>query len=117
MAITQMVVVNGVRYRADAARRLGLIADGKVVTARSKAVTTAPEVVETNTAAPADAGVVPDAPAADAEAPDTDAEQAEVQRPHRGASKALWIEYALAQGVQETELEGLSRDEIADLFT
>ena len=83
----KMIVANGIRYRQQDARRLGLIKDGKVITARSKNVT-----------------------------PLTTAQPGQITIPKRNATKADWIVYAVTHGTKAADLEGMKRDEIADLF-
>lgn len=92
-----IIVSGGVRYRASVARRLGLIPNGKVITARSKA--------KPNPAKP------PAAPVTTTTLNPT----AQPERPNNGASKALWTEYALSQGITAEQLDGLKRDEIIEL--
>lgn len=95
----EIVVVNNVRYRHDDARRLGLLADGKVVTAKS---------VQRNRTTKAPAGLI----TSEARNPgSTDA-----SKPAKNAAKSNWTAYALANGKTEEELDGLTRDDIAGLF-
>lgn len=44
------------------------------------------------------------------------AEPSGVEAPGGSASKKAWTEYALAEGKSAEELEGLTRDQIRDLF-
>ena len=37
--------------------------------------------------------------------------------PAKSAAKAEWVAYAVAQGVEQDEAEGLKRDELVALFT
>jgi hypothetical protein len=45
------------------------------------------------------------------------AEPSGVEAPGGSASKKAWTEYALTEGKSAEELEGLTRDQIRDLFT
>ena len=54
-------------------------------------------------------GVVADATPA-AAADDTD------KAPGKSASKATWVEYAVSQGMDATEAEALTRDDLAEKF-
>ena len=136
-----IVISGGVRYRAADAKRLGLVADGKVITARSVAVKTAAEVAAAAAAEAAEvaaaeaaataakeasdaleaatAGSTPPADPATGDTPPVvpaAAATATVARPAGNGSKADWEEFALAQGIPAVALEGKSRDEIAAIF-
>lgn len=39
-----------------------------------------------------------------------------VQLPARSASKAVWVDFAIAHGVEETEANESTRDELADRY-
>ena len=49
-------------------------------------------------------------------APAIAAVEPEDEKPQGNASKADWVDYALAHGRSEADLKGLSRDDIRDLF-
>lgn len=106
--MTDMIVINGTRYREADAKRLGLSAtSGKTVTAQTE--NTGAPLLTTGTADPNGAPVAPD-PAA------TDNNPVAVDRPAGNGSKADWTDFALANGKTEAELDGLTRDDIAALF-
>lgn len=95
-----IVIVNNTRYRYEDARRLGLLTEGKVVTAKSV------ERPSRTTQAPN--GLI----TSEARNPgSTDA-----TKPKKSASTADWTAYALANGKTEADLDGLKRDDIAGLF-
>ena len=116
----EMHEFNGVRYRAEDARRLGLIAKGAVLSARS-------ERVQRTVNAPAGL-VTSQAQTGNAEGPHVHVESggeqppaegsksaepaADPNRPNNGQSKNDWAKYALSVGVTPEALEGLRRDEI-----
>jgi len=95
----EMVIINNTRYRHDDARRLGLLVDGKVVTAKS---------VERNRTTTAPAGLI----TSEARNPGSK----DGAKPAKNAAKANWTAYALANGKTEEDLDGLTRDDIAGLF-
>ena len=109
----KMIVAGGVRYKQSVAERLGLIADGKVVTARSRqvGVTTTSHVAKAQADAAAAAKAQADA-AAVAEA----AAAAAGARPAGNASLEVWVAYAIAQGKSADELAGLKRKDIVALL-
>lgn len=111
-----IVIVRGVRYRAEDARRLGLTAtDGKVVTRNSRQVprtTDAPAGLITTKGANATGEK-----STGANAQGGNSTSGAVDRPAGNATKADWIGYALANGHTAEDLEGLKRDDIAALFT
>lgn len=108
-----MIVINNVRYRREDAYRLGLISDGKVLTARSQntgdqvphgaedALTEQVEVTDSGKSAEDLQGAAGDQGA---------------DRPARNASREEWVAYALASGVLESDLDGLKRDQISEMF-
>lgn len=114
--MAEMIVSGGVRYRTSDAKRLGLIADGKVLTANS---TQHPGKGQRDAVVgtPPEGADVPegDTPAAPTEAQPTDP-GATIERPLGNGSKADWTAYAVANGHAEEDLDGKTRDEIAALF-
>lgn len=48
---------------------------------------------------------------------DTEPQEAAEQMPRKSASKADWLAYAIAQGVDADEAEALNRDQLVELFT
>lgn len=121
-----IVIVRGVRYRAEDARRLGLTAtDGKVVTRNSRQVprtTDAPAGLITTKGANAtgEKSTGDESTGANAQgdgAQGDNSTSGAVDRPAGNATKADWIGYALANGRTAEDLEGLKRDDIAALFT
>lgn len=101
---TKMVLHGNTRYTERDAKRLGLIADGKVITNRSVEVqrtTNAPGVVSA-----AGEGLITSA----AEHP----EQPGESKPGKGAKKAEWVEYAKAHGVEDPE--SLTKEQLVELF-
>lgn len=112
-----MVIIGNARYRVEDATRLGLVTKGTVVTARSvksEKVTTAPAGLVTTETASVAAPVVDKSTSEESTG---EKSTSEAERPQGGnATKAAWVEYALAHGKTEEELDGLKRDEIAALF-
>lgn len=102
----RIIVSGGIRYRKEDAARLGLIADGKVVTRQSKRV---PEV-------PAESAVSAISGADHPEELEGEEAESTEGMPPKSGTKDSWISYALDNGYSETDLEGLKRDEIAALF-
>ena len=110
----EMYIFNGIRYRYEDAKRLGLIpTDGKVVTARSKPATdpraTDPAAATTNAIATGTEHVTGSAETTpqvvDGEEP-----------PAASATKKEWVEYALEHGKTGEDIDGLTAKEIAALF-
>lgn len=99
----KMVIINNRRYRDEDARRLGLVTDGKVVTARSRERSPEGE----------GAGLVTSAAQG---APEQPEQLEQPERPTNGASRELWAAYAVAQGADAEEVQGLGRDAIRSLF-
>lgn len=65
-----------------------------------------------DTALPAEAAASADQP----ESPDALVEVADVERPKQAASKAIWVEYAVARGMDRDDAEAFEkRDLIAEL--
>jgi predicted component of type VI protein secretion system len=87
--MVKMVVINGIRYSPAKAAKLG-----------HKAMT--PE--------PAPKPVVVAEAEAEAEEEET------VEEPSKGGSKTAWQAFAKALGATEEQLEGLSRDELAETY-
>lgn len=108
--MADMIIVNGVRYRAEDAKRLGLVSDGKVVTKKSTRRKSTPKATKQEPD--------PTPPQSNDDASDnadgTDGD--DVEKPAGNASRADWEEFALAQGTDEADLEGKSRDDIAAMF-
>lgn len=97
-----MITHRGVRYREEDAKRLGLVADGKVLTpnsVRRDATTNAP------TGAAGHSAVI-----------HTGQQAGQEDLPAKSATKADWTAYALANGKTEEDLKDLKRDDIAALF-
>ena len=113
----EMVVIGMARYRYEDAKRLGLVTDGKVITARS--VERPPTVTYAHNHAPGDVnadGTPVNAEDPEAKTPQDDPQGTDSERPARNASKDAWKSYALAQGRTEDELKDLTRDQISELF-
>jgi len=112
MSNKDMVVVGNVRYRYEDARRLGLISDGKAITANSRnrnRTTEAPNgLINRETA-----GSPSSPPAASQAQVDAD-NQLPPARPAKSGSKAEWLKYALTQGKTAEELDGLTSDQIIE---
>ena len=91
----RMVVIDGVRYKPEDAERLGLT--------QHKALTPEQPI---------------DLPPQDSATPVGMAVEGDVEvvEPSKGGSKVAWVAYAVAQGADEADLEGLSRDKIADAY-
>ena len=111
--MVNMVEVNGARYREEDAKRLGLIASGKVITPNSVQVprtTGSPEGAAGHTApiSTGSANANPGGTPPGDENPDG--------RPSKGAKTEEWVEYAKAQGKTDEELKDLKRGEIIELF-
>lgn len=104
-----IIISKGVRYRAQDAKRLGLVADGKVVTKAS-------EQVPPPAAPPAGDPVVVTDPAAPPAGDTAAATEPKPERPAGNGSKADWLAYAIASGVAEADLADKTRDDIAALF-
>lgn len=86
-----MIVVGGRRYREEDAARLGLLGPGGVTPIEVKK----PE------------GTADEAKTDDGE---------DAKRPAKSATKDEWVEHALAAGKTEEDLEGLTKDQIIELF-
>lgn len=95
-----MIVVGGRRYREEDASRLGLLGPGGV-----KPIEGDKPEGKTPDADPGDEGKTSDAGTGE-----------DAERPAKGAKKDEWVTYALANGKTEEELEGLTRDQIVELF-
>lgn len=91
MTNPNMIVIGGVRYREEDARRLGF--------AGAKGVIPAPS----------------DKPEDKTEPEDKPAD--EPKPPAKSASKGEWTEFALANGRTEEDLEGMTRDDIVAIFS
>ena len=50
------------------------------------------------------------------EAFDAPAAAQEAEAPKRSASKAAWVEYAVAQGMEEAEVDQFTRDQLVELL-
>lgn len=110
----EIIVINKTRYRYEDARRLGLLADGKAVTAKSverpARTTQAAEGLITTGTANVDKST-------GSEGDKSTEDKSTDGKPKKSASTDDWTAYALANGKTEEELDGLKRDEIAALFT
>lgn len=105
----EIVIINNTRYRHEDARRLGLLTDGKAVTAKSverpsRTTQAAEGLIKTEDKSTSSEGDEGDKSTGDGV-------------PTKSATKADWTAYALANGKTEEDLDGLKRDEIAALFT
>ncbi|MET9510762.1 hypothetical protein ABZX62_20270 [Streptomyces flavidovirens] len=49
--------------------------------------------------------------------PDPEPEPTELERPAKSASKATWVDYAVAQGSTREDAENASRDELAVAYS
>lgn len=113
--MSEIVIIDGVRYRVEDAKRLGLGTGKKAPKfRRPDPTTTAPAGVAGN-------GGILYAESANDEAPKGDAaadpaDQGEADKPARNATKDQWVKYALAQGATAESLEGQTRDQIAETF-
>lgn len=104
----KMITFKGTRYRENDAKRLGIVADGKVVTARSVEVQRTTNAPLAGDQGPADGLLTTETHEG------TTPPENGPQKPNKGASKADWVEYATAHGVADAE--SMKRNDIADLF-
>jgi hypothetical protein len=101
----KMVVIDGIRYKpADAER----VRANKAMSPNQPIGIAFEDIVEDHTTTSA-------APQVSVEEPEAD-DSAVVTQPNRGASKALWVEYAVSQGAEAEVVEAMSRDSIADTY-
>lgn len=101
-----MIVINGIRYREEDAARLALTGPSRVSPAETYKgePATNPNGEPNSTEDGASAGQA------------QDATNANPEKPAKGSKKEDWVAFALANGKTEEDLDGLTRDQIADLF-
>jgi hypothetical protein len=104
MSENSMVVIDGIRYNREDARQLGLLntaTEGAPATGKGRG---------RSGRAKTSGRSAGQAPPAGTDASDID------ELPAESASKAAWLEYALAHGQTEESVDGLTKPQIAALF-
>ena len=102
--LIKMVVIDGVRYKPEDAERLGLV---KLAHKAMTPEQTATHIPVEDTTAPVGVNGNEDDDEGDIDAP---------EQPSKSGSRVAWVEFAKALGASDDDLDGMSRDEIAEVY-